>query len=559
MTIVLPAHGDLNWDTTLNTALTTLDTNSTAALNTLIPKSTVTTKGDVLVATGSSTVARLGVGTDGQVLTADSTQTSGVKWAPSGSAPVTSVAGKTGAVTLVESDIGGLVADLASKAADASVVHLTGAETVAGIKTFTSAPVVPSGAFPESAVANLVTDLASKASVSSVALKADDNAVVHLTGAESIAGIKTFTSAPVVPSASFPESAVINLTADLAAKAADSAVVHNTGAETIAGVKTFSSAPVVPAGAFPESAVANLTTDLAAKAADSAVVHNTGAETIAGVKTFSSAPVVPSNSFPESAITNLTTDLAGKVPTTRTVSAGTGLTGGGDLSADRSFAVSYGTASGTAAQGNDSRITGAIQSSTATAKGDLLAATAASTIARLGVGSDTQVLTADSTQTTGVKWAAAPVVSVAGKTGAVSLVEGDIANLTSDLAGKAPTTRTLTAGTGLTGGGDLSADRTFTVSYGTIAGTATQGNDTRVVNAVQTTRTITAGTGLTGGGDLSADRTLTVSYGTTAGTAAQGNDSRITGAVQSTTSAKITAATTAPSSPAVGDIWIDTN
>ena len=44
------------------------------------------------------------------------------------------------------------------------------------------------------------------------------------------------------------------------------------------------------------------------------------------------------------------------------------------------------------------------------------------------------------------------------------------------------------------------------------------------------TRTITAGTGLTGGGDLSADRTLTVAYGTAAGTAAQGNDSRLSDA-----------------------------
>jgi hypothetical protein len=45
-------------------------------------------------------------------------------------------------------------------------------------------------------------------------------------------------------------------------------------------------------------------------------------------------------------------------------------------------------------------------------------------------------------------------------------------------------------------------------------------------------RAITAGTGLTGGGDMTADRTLAVSYGTSAGTAAQGNDSRITGAAQ---------------------------
>jgi hypothetical protein len=41
---------------------------------------------------------------------------------------------------------------------------------------------------------------------------------------------------------------------------------------------------------------------------------------------------------------------------------------------------------------------------------------------------------------------------------------------------------------------------------------------------------INAGTGLTGGGNLSANRTLSVSYGTTEGTAAQGNDSRLSDA-----------------------------
>jgi polygalacturonase len=45
--------------------------------------------------------------------------------------------------------------------------------------------------------------------------------------------------------------------------------------------------------------------------------------------------------------------------------------------------------------------------------------------------------------------------------------------------------------------------------------------------AVVQARTVTAGTGLTGGGDLSTDRTITVAYGSTAGTAAQGNDSRL--------------------------------
>jgi hypothetical protein len=52
-------------------------------------------------------------------------------------------------------------------------------------------------------------------------------------------------------------------------------------------------------------------------------------------------------------------------------------------------------------------VEGGIQPTLLTAKGDLISATAASTVARLPVGSDTQILVADSTASTGLKWAAA--------------------------------------------------------------------------------------------------------------------------------------------------------
>lgn len=48
----------------------------------------------------------------------------------------------------------------------------------------------------------------------------------------------------------------------------------------------------------------------------------------------------------------------------------------------------------------------ALVASTVDAKGDLLAGTAADTVGRLAVGSNDQVLTADSTTGTGLKWAA---------------------------------------------------------------------------------------------------------------------------------------------------------
>jgi len=69
----------------------------------------------------------------------------------------------------------------------------------------------------------------------------------------------------------------------------------------------------------------------------------------------------------------------------------------------------------------------------------------------------------------------------------------------------------------------------------TINGIAPDANGNVVIGAggeVPTSRLIVAGAGLVGGGDLTVDRALSVVYGTTADTSAQGNDARIVGAVQ---------------------------
>lgn len=55
----------------------------TAVANASVPKSLIDAKGDLFVGTADNTVARLAVGTNGQVLTADSSQPGGLKWAAS--------------------------------------------------------------------------------------------------------------------------------------------------------------------------------------------------------------------------------------------------------------------------------------------------------------------------------------------------------------------------------------------------------------------------------------------------------------------------------------------
>lgn len=59
-------------------------------------------------------------------------------------------------------------------------------------------------------------------------------------------------------------------------------------------------------------------------------------------------------------------------------------------------------------------VEGGIQPTLLTAKGDLISATAASTVARLAVGSNDQILVADSTASTGLKWATPSAASFVG-------------------------------------------------------------------------------------------------------------------------------------------------
>ena len=135
----------------------------------------------------------------------------------------------------------------------------------------------------------------------------------------------------------------------------DTGTVKTTGNQSVDGIKSFTSAPKLKTTST--AGYAWVATGSDGSGDWSAIVNAPG-----GTVPWANITGKPSTFTPEahvhaiSDITSLSTTLSGKVDTSRTITAGTGLTGGGDLSANRTLTVAYGTAAGTAAQGNDSRL-----------------------------------------------------------------------------------------------------------------------------------------------------------------------------------------------------------
>jgi len=150
---------------------------------------------------------------------------------------------------------------------DGTFVTSTGAQSVDGIKTFTSIPVIPT------TTPTTNGQVASKAYVDSVVVAPPVTSVAGRTGDVVLA-----------------ESDIANLTTDLAAK------VDTTNAQSVGGVKTFTSIPVIP------TTTPTTAGQVASKSYVDSVVVAPPVTSVAG-KTGAVVLV-------ESDITNLTTDLA---------------------------------------------------------------------------------------------------------------------------------------------------------------------------------------------------------------------------------------------------------
>lgn len=244
-------------------------------------------------------------------------------------APVTSVNSQTGAVNLNKSDISlGNVDNTSDNTKNSATATLTN-KTISGTSnTLTN--------ISQGSITDLTTDLAAKT---------DDTTAVHNTGSETIAGVKTFSSSPIIPTPSTNTEA--------ANKAYVDSVAGGGGPVTWGGISGTLGDQSDLQAAFnakvDSSTTVNghaLSTNVSVTASDvglgsvdntSDATKNSASVTLTN-KTISGSSNTLSN-IAQSSVSNLTTDLGNKVNTTLSVSGASSLTGGGSLTTDRTITL----------------------------------------------------------------------------------------------------------------------------------------------------------------------------------------------------------------------------
>ncbi|HVW22977.1 MAG TPA: hypothetical protein VHB51_00615 [Candidatus Saccharimonadales bacterium] len=391
-------------------------TNLTTDLSGKTDKSTLTTKGDLYVASGASTPARLGAGTDGQVLTADSAQSTGLKWASAPSDPLSlKIASNLSDVASTQTARANLLA--AESTTGSGLPGFSG--RVAGDLHFDTsankeyvltgvAGALQNDSFSR-ADGNLVgttTESGSKTWANSEGPSGGDTPIISggkvrprngafantayfdtgVTGSRSISADITMGNGPT-------DNQRIVVVADTSLFTPSNQIIVDIYKDSIYVKKevsgTWSNLGSSPAYTFP---VALSTGDTAFYEVDYNV--STGDITVSRNNSVLVTVNDPSPGLFASAYTFVGLGVSD-----------VGLTVG---AFDNFQTQGFGTLAWIQVADAVGTGAGKVDKSVLTTKGDIIVATAANTPARHGVGSDGQILMADSTQADGIKWAAVP-------------------------------------------------------------------------------------------------------------------------------------------------------
>jgi hypothetical protein len=259
---------------------------------------------------------------------------------------------------------------------------------------------------------NKITDLATATSGTDA---------VNKTYIDTVFGSTTSAAASATAAATSATSASTSATS--AATSASSALTSATSAATSAS----SAATSASSAASTYSSVIGLTGAGIVRDMGSITDADTTSTTYINIATIAASAQTSATSAATSATSASTSATsAANSATAATTSASSASTSASSAATSASSAAT----SATSAAASATAAASAIQSVIVDAKGDLIVASAADTVTRLAVGTDGYLLTASSTATNGVTWAAAPVSlpSQSGNTGKYLTTDGSTAS-----------------------------------------------------------------------------------------------------------------------------------
>jgi len=349
----------------------------------------------------------------------------------------------------------------ATSAAASATAAATSATSAAASATAaaTSATSAAASATAAATSATTATNQATAAATSATSASASASAAATSATSAQTSATAAATSATSAAASATAAATSATSAASSATNAANSysSVVGLTGAGIVRDMGSITDADTTTTSYINISAFATAAATSATSAANSATSAAASAAAAATSATSAASSASSAAAYDISAqnwATQLGTPVAGGEYSAK-YHAQAAATSATSAANSATAAATSATSAATSASLAATIVASAVSGTLIDAKGDLLVGTANDTVARLPVGTNGYLLTADSAEASGIKWAAAPVSlpSQTGQTGKYLTTDGS----TASWATIAADIESVTAGTGLTGGGTSGA------------------------------------------------------------------------------------------------------